>query len=160
MKQLHSWVHGFTMMICISSASKTQTLKTQRIINKWSPLYCTQDSRVLIQFHSRATCKEAAFHTTPHVAPFHNRCSKSSFTHSSLHTILNSLTNTITIKLSHTVKNTTSSFIFHFTWLVQLSDAKSKPCLTHPPPSAFFGDSFFVNLRKLTNFVTILVFFP
>ena len=33
------------------------------------------------------------------------------------------------------------------------------PFLLNTPP-AFFGDSFFVKLRKLTNFVTILVFFP
>ena len=35
------------------------------------------------------------------------------------------------------------------------------PFLLSTPPSAFFFiDSFFVKLRKLTNFVTILVFFP
>ena len=32
--------------------------------------------------------------------------------------------------------------------------------LSTPPSAVFFGDSFFVKLRKLTNFVTILVFFP
>ena len=34
------------------------------------------------------------------------------------------------------------------------------PIFTKYTPSTFFGDSFFVKLRKLTNFVTILVFFP
>ena len=34
------------------------------------------------------------------------------------------------------------------------------PFLLSTPPSAVFGDSLFVKLRKLTNFVTILVFFP
>ena len=34
------------------------------------------------------------------------------------------------------------------------------PFLLNTPPLLFFGDSFFVKLRKLTNFVTILVFFP
>ena len=34
------------------------------------------------------------------------------------------------------------------------------PFLLSTPPLLFFGDSFFVKLRKLTNFVTILVFFP
>ena len=34
------------------------------------------------------------------------------------------------------------------------------PFLLSTPTSAFFGDSFFVKLRKLTNFVMILVFFP
>ena len=34
------------------------------------------------------------------------------------------------------------------------------PFLLSSPPLLFFGDSFFVKLRKLTNFVTILVFFP
>ena len=35
------------------------------------------------------------------------------------------------------------------------------PFLLSTPPSAFFfGDSFFVKLQKLTNFVMILVFFP
>ena len=33
------------------------------------------------------------------------------------------------------------------------------PFLLNTPP-CFFGDSFFVKLRKLWNFVTILVFFP
>ena len=32
------------------------------------------------------------------------------------------------------------------------------PIFTKYTPSAFFGDSFFVKLRKLTNFVTILPF--
>ena len=34
------------------------------------------------------------------------------------------------------------------------------PFLLSTPPSAFFVILFFVKLRKLTNFVTILVFFP
>ena len=34
------------------------------------------------------------------------------------------------------------------------------PVFTKYTPYVFFGDSFFVKLRKLTNFVTILVFFP
>ena len=34
------------------------------------------------------------------------------------------------------------------------------PIFTKYTPLPFFGDSFFVKLRKLTNFVTILVFFP
>ena len=34
------------------------------------------------------------------------------------------------------------------------------PIFTKYTPAFFFGDSFFVKLRKLTNFVTILVFFP
>ena len=34
------------------------------------------------------------------------------------------------------------------------------PFLLSTPPCLFFGNSFFVKLRKLTNFVKILVFFP
>ena len=34
------------------------------------------------------------------------------------------------------------------------------PFLLSAPPLLFFGDSFFVKFWKLTNFVTIHVFFP
>ena len=34
------------------------------------------------------------------------------------------------------------------------------PIFTKYTPCPFFGNSFFLKLRKLTNFVTILVFFP
>ena len=34
------------------------------------------------------------------------------------------------------------------------------PIFTKYTPCLFLGDSFFVKLRKLANFVTILVFFP
>ena len=47
-------------------------------------------------------------------------------------------------------------------WRAQMGlGAICTPIFTkYTPLCYFFGDSFFVKLRKLTNFVTILVFFP
>ncbi|KAL5193504.1 hypothetical protein HKD37_20G055713 [Glycine soja] len=46
-------------------------------------------------------------------------------------------------------------------WRAQVGlGAICTPIFTKYTPLLFFGDSFFIKLRKLTNFVTILVFFP
>ena len=143
------WVHGFSMMISIwcGREGKETPWKGVNFTSHKTTHPIPQSSHVQL----------SSFHPTPHVAPFHNRCSKS-FTYSSLHTILNSPSplslpsntqislsnqikhNTVTIKLKHTHSNTTNSnfnhFFFHlFTSLSPLQfHAKSKPCLTLPPP--------------------------